>query len=134
MINQAIFGHGTLVYNPVRPKRRERKEYRLIVRTDHGIVEYYHWWLKRYVDKDVQLPSLHAHITIASRPPQYPEQWGYKNNAKVNFIYEPVARFMNGFYWIDVYPNEVIEDVLETLGYARRLRFHITVGKDRSIA
>lgn len=129
--NNLLTGRGVLTYNPNR--NRKDRQWRATVECDHGIVYYYHWWVKRRMDPYAVLPSVRAHLTLVKWQPPNPSAWGYRNGEVFEFTYEPEIRVGNGFYWINVHCPD-LSDVMVKLGYPPKDRFHLTVAKMLEIA
>jgi hypothetical protein len=124
---------GVLTYNPNRGKRDRDRHWRAILDCDHGLVYYYHWWVKKHLDVYAVLPSVRAHLTLVKWEPPYSTAWGYRDNEKFEFTYEPVVHQGQGFYWLNVQCS-ALSDVMVALGFPPKERFHLTVAKQLEIA
>lgn len=126
-----IHGKGVLTYNPNR--NRKDRQWRATLECDHGLVYYYHWWVKRRIDAYAVLPSVRAHLTLVKFQPPNTAAWGYRAGESFDFHYEPEILTGNGFYWINVY-SPGLSEVMVKLGYPPKERFHLTVAKMMEIA
>lgn len=111
--------------------------YKLIAEIDQEIVNYYRFFLPKYLEVSPQ--KYKAHISIVRKEtPVNLEFWGKYEGEKINFFYQNIIYNGEIYYWLDVYCAR-FEEIRTELGLINYWKydlpltgfqkiFHITIG------
>lgn len=143
--------YGYLQYDPRHPKT-EFESWWALLRCDHGLVEYYKYWIERsavysisskrwFQENDISFLSEDQwkiqqvgfklnksawgpHISVVrGEQPKYPELWNKYKNKKILFEYNPEYINTNGkHWWIRIYSEE-LEQIRTELGLTSQYMF-----------
>lgn len=117
--------------------------YKVIVRVDPGISNYYYYQITQLAHIDIQRQRWAPHISVVRKEmPRFLNFWKKYEGAKIPFEYEYYVYNDNRYYWLNVYSPK-LEEIRKELGLTRvsaitrgpdgKHRFHITIGNTKHV-
>lgn len=123
------FAHGIVRYKP---------DGWVIIEAPHGIVNYYKWWVEKFIGKKLSTSLHKPHITVVAakhEPALYKGNWKKYDGKSVEFKYYSEIRtdhpwfFRGKYYWLRV-ECPFISEIRESLWLKPKLKwpYHLTIG------
>lgn len=129
-------------WGPLAYSRTDNGGYKLIVRVDPDLVNYYRSLMPKWVKTNKQMYAPHISV-VRNETPVNLDCWGKYQDEEVEFAYSPIVYSGQVYYWLNVFCKR-LEAVRIELGLPVSTQytlpptgfvkcFHLTLGNNKNI-
>ena len=121
-----------MLWYPARGRLRYSDNWWLVVDSSDSIINYYKFWVEKFIWKKISTPLHRCHITVISgkhQQPVYKQFWRKYHGEYIDFEYCSVVKTDGNYFWLDVECPDLVY-IRRELGLqdTPKWPYHLTIG------